>query len=353
MEKIPYNNCMSEKGREAVNALIAMNNNEPETMNAIAAELSAFTGIDDPSTWTADALLQALRKAKENRRADAVNRKINIAGIDFQKELSNFLSDRHSPHTARAYASAVMRLEKFASSENINPLEMDTRLADMFIRHLRDEGRSAASVRRDIAAASAFFTFLERNYSVIKNPIKGTGIRPRRENKKEAVIPTAAEYQIIISELPSTERAIVIVMATRGLRIGTLPTLELKTDGKYHGRSKGKTLTENNTAGITLPPEALKAIRTAELDTKKPFAWRTRQGTANNANALERRINNHIRKLYQAKKITAAFSAHDFRHFFAVEQYKKKKDIYRLSMLLNHSNIAITQTYLRGLNVKL
>jgi hypothetical protein len=78
--------------------------------------------------------------------------------------------------------------------------------------------------------------------------------------------------------------------------------LKLK-NGKYHGKSKGKPLNENNAAGITLPPEALKAIRAAGLDVKKPFAWRTQQGTANNASALERRINNRMGKLYYARKI--------------------------------------------------
>jgi site-specific recombinase XerD len=344
---------MKNKGKEAMNSLIAMNAKDPETMNAIAAELSAFTGIDDPSTWTPGVLLKALRGAREQRQAGVINRKIDIAGIDWQGEIDTFLNYTRSLHTRRAYAAALGKFEEWVKHIGISPLEMSAACADRFIHDLKAQSLAAASVRRDIAAVSAFYTFLERSTNgKVKNPIRGTKQRPPRENKKETIIPDAADYQVIISEMPRIERAIVITMANRGLRIGALPTLELK-NGKYHGKSKGKILKENNTAGITLPPEALKAIRAAGLDVKKPFAWRTRQGTANNANALERRINNHMGKLYHAGKINAPYSAHDLRHYFAIDQYKKKKDIYRVSMLLGHANIAITQIYLKSLNVKL
>jgi integrase len=289
--------------------------------------------------------LQALRAAKGNRRAEMINRKINIAGIDWRKERETFLTDARSEHTRRAYADALGKLEAWANREGINPLECTPMQADAFIRELKTEARAAASVRRDVAAVSAFYTWLERYHAAVKNPVRGTRIRPPNENKKETVIPTPAEYRIIIDALPPLEKAIVVTLAVRGLRAGALPTLELKA-GKYHGKSKGKPLKENNTAGITLPREALSIIRATALDIKKPFAWIT-------ANAIERRINYHIGKLYQAGKIKAAYSCHDFRHYFAVSEYNKRKDIYRVSMLLNHANIAITQTYLKSLDVKL
>jgi len=103
---------------------------------------------------------------------------------------------------------------------------------------------------------------------------------------------------------------------------------------------------EGQTAGITFPAAVLDAIQAAGLDLKKPFAW-------TNANAIERRINYHIGKLYKVGAIGSGFSCHDFRHFFAVQEYKKDRDILRVSKLLNHANISITQNYLRSLGVTL
>jgi site-specific recombinase XerD len=275
-----------------------------------------------------------------------------LAGIDWQTERENFLSDTRSDHTRRAYAAAIDKLEAWASRENINPLELGIGQADQFIRDLKAEGKAAATTRRAYAAVSAFYAQLERYHSAVKNPFRGAKLRLSYENAKETIIPTAADYKTIIAALPDRERAIVVTMASRGLRAGALPTLALK-DGKYHGRSKGKALKENDTAGITLPPEVLRAIRAAGLDEKRPFAWETRQGTKNNATAIEGRINYYMDRLYRDGKIAARYSAHDFRHYFAVTEYKKNKDIYRLSVLLNHANIAITQTYLKSLKVKL
>jgi site-specific recombinase XerD len=265
--------------------------------------------------------------------------------VEWQKERDTFLSDAKSQHTRRAYAAALGKLETWANREGKNPLSLAAADADQFIRELKAEGRAPASTRRDIAAVSAFYTFLERYHAAIKNPVRGTKIRPPRENKKDTVIPTAADYETIIKELPPVDRAIIATLAGRGLRAGALPTLELKA-GKYHGKSKGKALTENDTSGITLPPKALAAIKAAKLDLKKPFAWIT-------ANAIERRINYQIGKLYKTGKIAAVYSCHDFRHFYAVREYRKHKDIFRLSKLLNHAGIQITQLYLKSLGIEL
>jgi integrase len=267
------------------------------------------------------------------------------AEVDWAKERDTFLDDTKSVHTRRAYASALTRLENWANREGVDPSTLTPAHADNFIRALKAEGRAPASTRRDIAAVSAFYRFMERYHAAIKNPFKGTRIRPANENSKEAVIPSVAEYKTIAAALPPIERAIVTTIALRGLRAGALPTLTKKGE-RYIGTSKGRKLSEGEVDGVTLPPKAVEAIAAAGLDVKKPFDWIT-------ANAIERRINYQIGKLYKAGTIKAAYSCHDFRHLFAKNEYEKDKDILRVSRLLNHTNLAATQTYLRTIVVSL
>jgi len=308
-------------------------------------ELSeVFAAYPAPDKWTSEMKNQAVQFAALLNTAQKIISTASIASIDWKKERETFLSDTRSAYTRRAYSAALDRLEAWASKEKVNPLELSTGQVDAFIRELKANDRSAASVRRDISAVSAFYSWLERYHSRINNPVRGTRIRPPQTNKKEIVIPSVSEYKIIIAALAPLEKAIVVTLALRGLRAGALPTLELKS-GKYRGKSKGKILKENNASGIILPKEALSAINAAELDIKKPFAEYS-------ASAIERRINRKVGELYKSGKIRASYSCHDFRHYFAVQEYKKNKDIYRLSMLLNHANIAITQTYLKSLDVK-
>ena len=290
-------------------------------------------------------LEQIARLVMTQRLAAELNSAVDIAGIDWKKERETFLNDTKSQHTRRAYVTALDRLEAWAAREGINPLTMSAANADHFMRALKAEGRAAATTRRDIAAVSAFYTFLERYYAAVRNPIRGTKLRPPKENEKETVIPTADEYRIVMEAMKPIEKAIIACLALRGLRAGALPTLERKGD-RYTGNSKGKALGENGTNRITLPRAAIDAIKAAGLDEKKPFAWIT-------ANAIERRINYHIGKLYREGKIKASYSCHDFRHFFAVTSYRKDKDIYRLSILLNHAGIQITQTYLKSIGIEL
>jgi site-specific recombinase XerD len=78
------------------------------------------------------------------------------------------------------------------------------------------------------------------------------------------------------------------------------------------------------------------------LDKNTPFSSLT-------TNALKLRIYRATMKLQKQGKIKSAYSAHDFRHFYAISEYQKDKDIYKLSKLLDHSNIAITESYLKSL----
>ncbi len=80
-----------------------------------------------------------------------------------------------------------------------------------------------------------------------------------------------------------------------------------------------------------LPSDAFAVICDASLDVRRPFAETSET------------------KLAEFETIKAAYWAHDFRHLYAVTEYRKDKDIYRLSKLLGHASIQVTETYLRGL----
>jgi len=267
---------------------------------------------------------------------------VNLAGIDYSAERETFLNNAGrtgSKHTRRSYSKALERLETYASRAHITPLELTPARADDFIYSIK--GTAAAnSIRRDIAACSSFFTWLERRHEGIKNPFRGTKARPVSNTEKVLTIPkTTAEVKKIIAALPENEAAAVSVMAFRGLRIGALPGLDI-TGERFKTTSKGKTITG------TLPQNVLSAIKAADFpDKRRPFSNDTPE-------ALARRIEYHIDKLHKAGKIATAYSCHDFRHFYAITEYKKDHDIKRLQSLLFHAGIQITEKYLRSLNIK-
>jgi site-specific recombinase XerD len=122
-------------------------------------------------------------------------------------------------------------------------------------------------------------------------------------------------------------------MAFRGLLVGTLPSLTIRT-GRFTARSK-------DIAG-SMPAEALEEIKRAGLDSRQLFA-------STSETKLADAIHKKTAILAEAGKLEAAYSPHDLRHAFAVREYRKDRDIYRLSKLLGHASIQVTETYLKGL----
>jgi site-specific recombinase XerD len=97
--------------------------------------------------------------------------------------------------------------------------------------------------------------------------------------------------------------------------------------------SKGK-----ETSG-TLPPQVLRSL---DRNPHTPFP-----GVS--TNTLERRVARAIARLHKAGKVRAAYSCQDLRHFCAVTEYRKDRDLYRLKGFLGHASVQVTEIYLKGL----
>jgi site-specific recombinase XerD len=272
------------------------------------------------------------------RLTDELDNKAKVAGIDLKVEKDIFLmttSKTGSKHTKGSYRTAIDLLEKFCNKNDINIFLMTYAQADDFMNSITG---SPNSKRLKIAAISSFFSYLERRYSSIKNPIRGTKARPASKNVKDLEVPDDIEVMTILNSIPEIERMAVYIMAYRGLRVGALNGLKV-WGSHYKTVSKGKAISGE------FPIEVLCNIKTSALNNNNPF-----EGLS--TNALKLRVYRATMKLHDEGKIRAAYSAHDFRHYFAFSQYKVDKDIFKLSKLLDHSNISITQTYLKSLDIE-
>jgi site-specific recombinase XerD len=285
-------------------------------------------------------LEQLCRIMTTQRLSDELKYEVGIAGIDYSKEKALFLksiSPNDSAYTKSAYNNGLKKLETYASQNEIKILAMTPAQADQYIYSLRQEGRAAASIRLDVSIASSFFTFISRRHKAVSNPFRGTRAKPSNKASKTTVIPTDEEMKLILNNVPPLEKAIITCLYSRGFRVGALPDLTI-WGSKFNARSK-----QVDIAG-EMPAEAIQAIKESGLNTHKPF-------TGFSSNALKTRVKKQMERLYKAGLIRNQYSSHDFRHYYAVAEYKKNKDIYRVSKLLFHSSIAITERYLKGIGV--
>lgn len=56
-----------------------------------------------------------------------------------------------------------------------------------------------------------------------------------------------------------------------------------------------------------------------------------------------------INKVFRSGNIETRFSCHSIRHWFAMREYEKDKDIVRLQEKLQHCSVAVTEVYLKNL----
>jgi site-specific recombinase XerD len=314
------------------NGLIKYKNNSVEIMaQKIANESPALSDL------TAEQLEQIAKIVITQNLTSELNNKAKIANINYKQEKSIFImssSRSGSEYTQISYLKALKELERYTKKNGLNILQLSPAQADNFIYSLTGSPNGKNLI---IAGVSSFYSYLERRYSVIKNPIRGTKARPAKKAVKEIEIPSEIELFTILNELPELEKTAVYIMAYRGLRIGALKELKI-WGNKYQSVSKGKNIFGE------FPIEILTNIKNTDLNNKTPF-------TALTTNALKLRIYRATLKLQKEGKIQAAYSAHDFRHYFAVSEYQKDRDIYKLSKLLDHTNISITEGYLKGLKI--
>jgi site-specific recombinase XerD len=265
---------------------------------------------------------------------ESLKNRVELEKINYTEKKDTFLSraSKRSKATFKSYTTSLDTLEAWTARRGISVLEMKAKDADAFIDSL--EG-SSSRVRLRVAACSSFFTFLDRETDGrVKNPFRGTKARPKKQTKVPEV-PTWEEIETIKSVVAPPIQAAITVMVEHGLRVGALPTLVIRA-GRYSGYSKGKGISGE------ISPKVVSAIKEAGLDARTPWA-----------NLSEDAVRNAFkyasRKLYRAGTIEAPYSVHDLRHYFAITEYRKDKDIYRLKTLLGHASIQVTEIYLRGI----
>ena len=284
-------------------------------------------------------------------KADIAKKKA-VMRYDFHQEAGFFIKqcEYKSVHTAKAYTYALGNYESWTKDIGLEtPLVLTPELADKYICDLQAQGKAPATIRQHIGGLSAFFNSMERksNYA-IKNCFKGTRTLPKKKATKriENELPTEnlklfkKDVMTIIKNEPSKELQVMIYfMAFRGLRAGSFQNMSIHGQ-KFFTTSKSKEISG------TLPDVCLDALSKAGLKRTAPFAeWSTSK--------VSSMFQYHISKLYKAGKIAYKYSCHDLRHFYALTEYTKNKDIYALKSLLHHCSIAVTEIYLQGLGVDL
>ena len=272
---------------------------------------------------------------------DDLRKAADLEKIPYRQERALFIqrsSRTGSERTRKLYAGALDRLDDWCKRQGFATLQLTPARGDDWIESLKAEGKAPSTVNLDVAAASAFWTWMERRHTELRNPFRGTRARPPKKPKRKLQVPIDTEVRVIENAATGWLKAAVVLMSQSGLRAGrSLRCVSL------------------DRPSLALP----KARNSVAACPRKHGRLSRRQGypcaprlETRHVWQVEDAFRYLTKKLHAEKKIEARYLGHDLRHAFAVRIYEATHDVYQVEKALGHANVGVTETYLRSLGIE-
>ena len=213
---------------------------------------------------------------------------------------------------------------------------------------------STATINNYIRNIRVFFNYLERNYTIKKNPMKR--IRQLRTNRKPKVYLTDEELRKLLANLDRSyfsehrDYMMIMLMLDSGMRLGECSTL-LVSDLELH--RKRINLRAEETKGrrertVFFSPKTEKALRSwlqfkdRYVESDYLFPVKEHGGPIGVGN-----FESNFRKYIARAGLNEEYSPHCLRNNFAKRCLMNGMDNYTLSNILGHSSVTVPeQAYL-------
>ncbi len=228
-----------------------------------------------------------------------------------------------------------------------------------YLKHLRDDGRSSATVSRSLASLKNFYVYLVSSGFLEKTPV--TDIHIDRGEKKLPQILTGREVELLLSQPVCVDakgyrdKAMLETMYATGIRVSEL--IELDVDDVNLELGIIKCNSTKKMRAIPLYPAALRALSVYLREIRESMvAGPDEQALFVNIGGtrMSRQGFWKILKHYQeTAHIEKEITPHTLRHSFAVHLLENGADLDSLQALMGHCDISSTQMYTHMINQKL
>ena len=282
--------------------------------------------------------------------------------LDFVRAYENYLT-KVKQAAANTVASYMRDIRQFADwlhiHEDLEVVEATQVNISDYLAHLEQEGRSGATVSRNLASLKNFYSYVVSSGFLEKTPV--VDIHVERGEKKLPQILTGREIELLLAQPVCVDakgyrdKAMLEVMYATGIRVTELIDLDIDDVNLELGVIKCSGARKSR--AIPLYPAALKALTTYLKDIRASML------ATPDENALFVNVNGvrmsrqgfwKILKHYQeTARIDKEITPHTLRHSFAVHLLENGADLGSLQELMGHSDISSTQLYTHMVNQKL
>ena len=283
--------------------------------------------------------------------------------LDLINAYENYLTKvkQASSNTVFSYLRDIRQFSGWIrEQENVDVVDAAQVNISGYLDHLREEGRSAATISRCLASLKNFYSYVVSAGFLESSPVPAD-IRVERGEKKLPQILTGEEVELLLSQPICSDpkgfrdKAMLEVMYATGIRVSEL--IDLDVDDVNLELGFIKCTASKKSRNIPLYPGALKAlgiymgeIRSSMVANPDEKALFVNVG----GSRMSRQGFWKILKHYQTTaRIDKEITPHTLRHSFAVHLLENGADLNSLQELMGHSDISSTQIYTHLINNKL
>ena len=282
--------------------------------------------------------------------------------LDFVRAYENYLT-KVKQAASNTVASYMRDIRQFAQwlrdSEELDVVEASQLNICGYLSHLESDGRSGATISRNLASLKNFYAYVVSSGFLEQSPV--VDIHVDRGEKKLPQILTGREIELLLAQPNCVDakgfrdKAMLEVMYATGIRVTELIDLDVDDVNLELGIIKCSGTRKSRS--IPLYPGALKAL-TVYLNEVRSTMVANPAEEALFVNVGGARMSRQgfwkILKHYQSTaRIEKEITPHTLRHSFAVHLLENGADLGSLQELMGHSDISSTQMYTHMVNQKL
>ena len=282
--------------------------------------------------------------------------------LDLIGAYENYLAKvkQASSNTIASYMRDIRQFSEWLQqNEDVNVVDASQLNISLYLSHLESEGRSGATVSRNLASLKNFYSYVVSSGFLESTPVRD--IHVNRGEKKLPQILSSREIELLLAQPSSLDpkgirdKAMLEVMYATGIRVTELIDLDIDAVNLEHGIIK--CTGAKKTRSIPLYPAALRALTAYIQEVRSGLlAYPDEKALFVNINGvrMSRQGFWKILKHYQeTAHIEKEITPHTLRHSFAVHLLENGADLGSVQELMGQSDISSTQLYTQMVNQKL
>lgn len=282
--------------------------------------------------------------------------------LDLVCAYENYLNKvkKASSNTVSSYMRDIRQFSQWLDDTlQLDLLDVNSDTVTGYLSHLEEEGRSGATLSRNLASLKNFYSYVVSTGFLEVTPV--VDVQVARGDKKVPQVLTSSEIELLLSQPVCVDpkgfrdKAMLEVLYATGIRVSELINLNITDVNIELGIIK----CSNNKKSRSIPlyTAALRAlavyidsIRSAMLsDPDEQALFVNINGTRMSRQGFWK-----IMKHYQSTaKIDKEITPHTLRHSFALHLLENGADVGSVKELMGHSDISSTQVYTQMINQKL